>query len=296
MNVLACENALYASDRLKNEILKHSNIISENELNEIACFANTSVDRLALTNTRDGDQYLDIDSYFELVIEQNKLADPTSEPIKGADYTDNLTMYLERKLYICNCGHAAAGYLGFIKGYKYVQEAFADPELYDLVSSIMLESAKALIEKFGFKSEELQAFIDKNMKRFTLDIVKDDIKRVCRSPIRKLDVTDRLVAPCLSYEKLVGNVTYLPKAIASVFLFENSEDSQAVELQDYIEKHGIENSISHFTGLENGSVIFGKVLAEYKELSKSKENKMKLQLALDDISLVDALIDDRKST
>ncbi|EAO9613459.1 mannitol-1-phosphate 5-dehydrogenase [Salmonella enterica] len=267
VNVLACENALYASDRLRNEVLKHTDIITEAELDAIACFANVSVDRLALTNVREGVEYLDIDTMFELVIEQNRLVDTKSEPIKGADYTDNLTMYLERKLYICNCGHAAAGYLGFIKGYQYVQQAFADKAIFEDVKGMMYESADALIRKFGFEFDELDYFIKKNIKRFTMDVVQDDIKRVCRSPVRKLDKTDRLVAPCESYESLVGEVKYLPKAIAAVFMFKNSEDVQAVELQDYISAHGIENAISHFTGLENGSSIFNKVLAEFKKFN-----------------------------
>lgn len=267
VNVLACENALYASDRLRNDVLKHTDIITEAELDAIACFANISVDRLALTNIRDGVEYLDIDTMFELVIEQNRLVDTKSEPIKGADYTDNLTMYLERKLYICNCGHAAAGYLGFIKGYQYVQQAFADKEIFEEVKGMMYESADALIKKFGFDFDELDKFIKKNIKRFTINVVQDDIKRVCRSPIRKLDKTDRLVAPCESYESLVGEVKYLPKAIAAVFLFKNAEDVQAVELQDYISANGIEKSITHFTGLKHGSSIFTKVLTEFNKFT-----------------------------
>lgn len=268
VNILACENALYASDRLKGELVKHKEIISEAELDAIACFANVSVDRLALTNVRDGVEYLDIDTMYELVIEQTRLVDPKSEPIKGADYTDNLTKFLERKLYICNCGHAAAGYLGFIKGYKFVQQAFADKDIFEDVKGMMYESADALIKKFGFDHDELDHFIKKNIKRFTLDVVQDDIKRVCRSPVRKLDKTDRLVAPCEAYESLIGNVQHLPKAIAAVFFFKNEDDVQAVELQEYLSTNGIAQAVTHFTGLQPGSVIFDKVVAEYEKFNK----------------------------
>lgn len=266
VNILACENALCASDRLKKELLVHQEIMKEEELDSIACFSNVSVDRLALNNVRDGVEYLDIDTMFELVIEQSRLVDTTSKPIKGADYTDNLTMYLERKLYICNCGHAAAGYLGHLKGYQFVQQSFADKEIYDEVKGMMHESADALRKKFGFSSEELNYFIEKNLKRFMGDVVMDEIKRVCRSPIRKLDKTDRLVAPCEAYEKLVGEVKLLPKAIAAAFLYQDKEDSQAVELQEYITAHGIEKSITHFTGLSSQSSIYHKVVKAYTTL------------------------------
>ena len=196
LNILACENALYATDILKKEILKNLKA-DESELNNYACFPNVSVDRLALNIIKDGEPAVEIDSSFELVIEKNKLVNPDTEPIKGAIYAENLTMYLERKLYIVNCGHAAAAYLGFLKGYKIVQDALKDKEILEEVLGAMNESAAVLQKKFGFSHEDLQKFIQKNIKRFTSEAVKDDIHRVGRSPIRKLDPTDRLVAPAL---------------------------------------------------------------------------------------------------
>ncbi|HAK2578426.1 TPA: hypothetical protein H1902_000368 [Salmonella enterica] len=79
---------------------------------------NTSVDRLALTNVRNGETCLDIDSSCELMIESSALVDPKSQPIQGADYVETLKPFIERKLYVVNCGHAAAGYLSYLKGYR----------------------------------------------------------------------------------------------------------------------------------------------------------------------------------
>lgn len=118
VNVLACENALYASNILKQTLIDCPVEINETELDQIGCFPNTSVDRLALQAVRNGISVPEIDSAFELVIEKNKLVNPAEEPIRGADYVENFTMYLERKLYIVNCGHAAIGYLAFIYGIK----------------------------------------------------------------------------------------------------------------------------------------------------------------------------------
>ena len=212
LNILACENALYATDILKKEILKNLKA-DESELNNYACFPNVSVDRLALNIIKDGEPAVEIDSSFELVIEKNKLVNPDTEPIKGAIYAENLTMYLERKLYIVNCGHAAAAYLGFLKGYKIVQDALKDKEILEEVLGAMNESAAVLQKKFGFSHEDLQKFIQKNIKRFTSEAVKDDILRVGRSPIRKLDPTDRLVAPALGCIDYNYETKYLSKII-----------------------------------------------------------------------------------
>ena len=262
LNILACENALYATDILKKEILKNLKA-DESELNNYACFPNVSVDRLALNIIKDGEPAVEIDSSFELVIEKNKLVNPDTEPIKGAIYAENLTMYLERKLYIVNCGHAAAAYLGFLKGYKIVQDALKDKEILEEVLGAMNESAAGLQKKFGFSHEDLQKFIQKNIKRFTSEAVKDDILRVGRSPIRKLDPTDRLVAPALGCIEYNYETKYLSKIIAAVFHYENPNDEQAVILKKYLDENGIEKSITNFTKIQKGTKLFDEISEKF---------------------------------
>ena len=262
LNILACENALYATDILKKEILKNLKA-DESELNNYACFPNVSVDRLALNIIKDGEPAVEIDSSFELVIEKNKLVNPDTEPIKGAIYAENLTMYLERKLYIVNCGHAAAAYLGFLKGYKIVQDALKDKEILEEVLGAMNESAAVLQKKFGFSHEDLQKFIQKNIKRFTSEAVKDDILRVGRSPIRKLDPTDRLVAPALGCIEYNYETKYLSKIIAAVFHYENPNDEQAVILKKYLDENGIEKSITNFTKIQKGTKLFDEISEKF---------------------------------
>ena len=262
LNILACENALYATDILKKEILKNLKA-DESELNNYACFPNVSVDRLALNIIKDGEPAVEIDSSFELVIEKNKLVNPDTEPIKGAIYAENLTMYLERKLYIVNCGHAAAAYLGFLKGYKIVQDALKDKEILEEVLGAMNESAAVLHKRFGFSHEDLQKFIQKNIKRFTSEAVKDDILRVGRSPIRKLDPTDRLVAPALGCIEYNYETKYLSKIIAAVFHYENPNDEQAVILKKYLDENGIEKSITNFTKIQKGTKLFDEISEKF---------------------------------
>ena len=262
LNILACENALYATDILKKEILKNLKA-DESELNNYACFPNVSVDRRARNIIKDGEPAVEIDSSFELVIEKNKLVNPDTEPIKGAIYAENLTMYLERKLYIVNCGHAAAAYLGFLKGYKIVQDALKDKEILEEVLGAMNESAAVLQKKFGFSHEDLQKFIQKNIKRFTSEAVKDDILRVGRSPIRKLDPTDRLVAPALGCIEYNYETKYLSKIIAAVFHYENPNDEQAVILKKYLDENGIEKSITNFTKIQKGTKLFDEISEKF---------------------------------
>lgn len=109
INVIPCENAILCGDMLKKEILA-TGILTEEELDQIASVPNTAVDRMVFGTDRDGRDGIEIGKDHELVIEKEKLTDPEKEPIKGAEYTDNLQKFLERKLYVINCGHAWSGY------------------------------------------------------------------------------------------------------------------------------------------------------------------------------------------
>lgn len=262
VNVIACENALFASNILKNLLLKE---LKPEVLDEIARFANTSVDRLALGKVVNGKSSVEIDSAYELVIEQNPLI--RKEPIIGATYVEDLHPYLERKLYIVNCGHAALAYLGFVKGYPTVQDAIKDSEVKETAIEAMRESAKLLEKKYGFTKEELEKKIDESLERFSATFVMDDVLRVGRSPLRKLDPTDRLVAPATQLEEMGLPNKYLAKCIAALLKFENPDDEQAVELQQEIKENGVEEALSKFSNISKDSPLFNKIINEYKELN-----------------------------
>ncbi|WP_265331644.1 mannitol-1-phosphate 5-dehydrogenase [Enterococcus avium] len=114
--------------------------LTEEQLEQVATFPNTAVDRMVLEDERNGEKVINIGVDFELAIERNKLVDPTSLPIKGAEYTDNLVKYIERKLYIINCGHAWSGYVGAINVIGNVRY-LADEQLVEATREVMGESA-----------------------------------------------------------------------------------------------------------------------------------------------------------
>lgn len=270
VNVLACENAFFATNMLKKALLECKEKMSEEQLQQIGGFANVSVDRIALNSIKDGVSVPEIDEAFELVIEKNNLTDPAAQPIKGAIYADNLDMYLERKLYMVNSGHAATAYLGQLYGCKTVQEALKNPMILEEAIGTMQEAAKVLVKKFGFTQESLQHFIDKNIKRFTFPALQDDVLRVGRAPIRKLDERDRLVGPASQAAALGYETKHLSKAIAAAFLFKNEEDEQAVEIQNFVKEQGVEKAVAHYTKIAPETKLFDNILKAYQMLAKEK--------------------------
>lgn len=260
INVIACENAMFASDILRDEIL-NTGILTEEELDQAASFPNTAVDRVVLGTTVDGRPVVDIADYHELAVEEPKLVDGI-RPIDSAHYTDNLQKFLERKLYVINCGHATAGYLGYQKGMDSVYDVFVDPELVAEVREAMEEAAALILDKYDFTEEEMKEYTDFGVRRYQTKGVDYPVSMVTRSPIRKLGSTDRLVGPCTQCEERGMKNDALIRSIARVLLLDN-DDEQAVELQEYIRKNGAEKALEHYSGIAPGSVLSGKILSAY---------------------------------
>jgi mannitol-1-phosphate 5-dehydrogenase len=111
----------------------------------------------------------------------------------------------------------------------------------------------------------LEDYIDFAIGRFQTPGISDTVNRVARSPIRKLQRHERLVAPArlcaehgLSYRRLAHG-------IGAAYHFDNPDDPQSVELLAYVAANGIEAAVSHFSGLEPGDPVFAASVAAYHE-------------------------------
>lgn len=269
VNVMACENAFYATDMLKKALIENTKVpITEEKLNKIGAFPNVAVDRIALSTIINGIRVPKIQAAFELVIEKDKMVDPKSQPIKGAEYVENLGMYLERKLYVFNCGHAATAYLGYYNKCETIHDALEIAEIKADVVAAMKESAMAMTKKYPFKFEDLEVYIEKILKRISLEALHDEVVRVGRSPIRKLNEKDRLVGPALLAESYGLKNSFLAKAIAMGYAFSYSEDEQAQEIQKYIAEKGIEKAIEKYSNLHSTQKLYQLVIDNYKKITK----------------------------
>ena len=245
--VMACENAIMGTDILKKAMIE-TGILTAEQIDEIAVYPNTAVDRMVFGGVHNGKEGIEIGDAFELAIERGKL---------------------QRKIYIINCGHAIAGYYGqAIKGYEIVQDALRDPDLLPDIRSAMLESASALEKKYGFAHEDLVNYMETMMiKRFTTPGVVDPIARVSREPIRKISPNDRIMGPAYQCEEYGLDNFHLLKGVACALKFKADDDPQAEELQKFIAENGVEAAIVKYTGVAEGSRMYNVILEEYKKLA-----------------------------
>ena len=267
INVIPCENAILCGDMLKKEILA-TGILTEEELDRVAAVPNTAVDRMVFGTDRDGRDGIEIGRDHELVIEKDKLTDPEKEPIKGAEYTDNLQKFLERKLYVINCGHAWSGYMAHLMGYEIIQDYFAKEENVEMTKNVMMEVAALIEKKHGFTQKEMEEYVQFALNRFLTPGITDIVERISRAPIRKLGANDRLVGPASQCEEMGLPNHLLLKGIAAAFLFDVKTDEQSVELLAYVNENGIEKAIPYFTGIKEDSRMFGEIVKNYNALKE----------------------------
>ena len=274
INVIACENAMFATQILRKAMIDCDVDITEDELDKIATYPSTAVDRVVIGDNKDNIPVVNIADYNELAIEENNLVNPKELPIINAKYTDNLQKYLQRKLYIVNCGHAFAGYIGYINGYTSARDVFLNPEFEKQIKEVMSESARFIESEYDFTHEEMLEYVDFAVKRYQAKGVDYAVSMVTRSPIRKLGNTDRLVGPCIECEKRNYPNEMLLKGIAMIFLLDN-DDSEAIILQKYIAQNGIENAIEHYTSIAKDSKMHTMILKYYNEQKAIRDEKRK---------------------
>ena len=79
------------------------------------------------------------DTYKKLPINRPRFVGPLPEII-GLLPTDNFQAYIDRKLYLHNCGHAILGYLGYLRGHEFTHIALKDPNIRRVLEAAFAET------------------------------------------------------------------------------------------------------------------------------------------------------------
>lgn len=224
--VMACENALGATDLLRAEVLKHAPAA---EVGVRAVFANTAVDRIVPEQSTPGLDVL-VEPYCEWAVESAAFGSAVP-PIPGAHFVPDLAPYIERKLFTVNTGHATTAYYGRLAGHATVAAALADGAVRSSVEAVLGETAEFLVAKHDFAAVEQRAYLEKTLERFSNPAIDDSVERVGRQPIRKLSRNERFVGPASEIAEAGGAATALLGAMAAALRFDAPGDEEAMKLQ-----------------------------------------------------------------
>lgn len=259
LQVMACENAINATDLLRDEIRTLAGD-SWADLSARSVFANTAVDRIVPAQPDGAGVDVTVEPFFEWAIERQPFGDdpPT---IPGAHFVDDLAPYIERKLFTVNTGHAATAYFGARAGAETIAQALADASIAARVEAALEETSALLQAKHEFDAAELEAYRATILDRFRNEALPDTVWRVGRQPLRKLSRSERFVGPAAEAAERGLPVDALVDAIGAALAFVDEDDTQAVELQRKLREQDASSFTADVTGLEPGHPLFPRVEA-----------------------------------
>ena len=166
--------------------------------------------------------------YNQLILSAANLKNrlPDSPDIMAVD---NITAYVDRKLYIHNLGHAAAAYFGYVFSPETsaLSEVMENKTVFNKTRDSMLEAAAALKSEYtdDFTYSDLIGHIDDLLYRFKNKKLGDTVFRVGRDLQRKLATNDRLFGAaelCRKHKLPCDNIL---AAIAAGFNFKAADEN-----------------------------------------------------------------------
>lgn len=253
INILICENLIHASNILRGYILEALPAEYEEYVKTHVGLVESVVSRMVPIMTEE-QRAIDpllvcVEDYKKLPVDKRGFIGEIPQIVGMMPY-DNLEGYVERKLFTHNLAHAAAGYLGYLRGYEYVWQAVGDDVVLSKLRAALSETGVALIEKWGFAPEDHQAHIEDLLHRFANVALGDTCARVGKDPIRKLGLNDRVIGGAnlaLSYDIKPINVALVA---AAGLVYDNVEDAAAVEIQKIIKEEGLDAVFERICGID----------------------------------------------
>jgi mannitol-1-phosphate 5-dehydrogenase len=267
LQVMACENAINASDLLRNEVITALGPDGRGVLAADAIFANTAVDRIVPAQDRGDGLDVTVEEFFEWAIESGPFGDAVPS-IPDAHFVDDLTPYIERKLFTVNTGHATLAYHGRLHGATSIAEAMRIPEVLAEVQAVLAETKVLLVARHAFEPEVQQAYIRQNLARFANPYLPDTPERVGRSPLRKLGRHERFIRPALGLAEHGVRPEALLRAIGAALRFDLSSDPESVTMLEQLATLDAQQFTTLVTGLEPRDALFADVAAVVRSVQQ----------------------------
>lgn len=254
LDILACENMIGGSQFLYEEVKKYLTPEGIEFTKELIGFPNAAVDRIVPAQHHEDPLFVIVEPFNEWVVETSRMKNPDLR-LEGVHYEKNLEPFIERKLFSVNSGHATSAYTGAHFGAKTILEALQNPTVKTKVESVLTEIRNLLIAKWGFDEEALADYHRVILSRFENPFIVDDVKRVARTPIRKLGYDERFIRPIRELRERDLSYSNLLQTVAYVFSYRDEDDPQSVELQRMLENQELTDVVKEVTGVTDKVLV-----------------------------------------
>ena len=200
--------------------------------------------------------------------------DKRAEKISGnISYVDKkeLTKQWMAKLYLHNTPHCIAAYLGSIKQKTYIHEGMKEENIIPIVKGAIEEMGETLKVLFNLDKEFIDWYSQKELLRFSNELLFDPISRVAREPLRKLGLNDRLIGAA----QLSLSAGKVPKCIMlgimAAFLYDQ-EDDEDFHIKILMRSLEPKDFLKHVINLKPQEALYKLLIDSWDELKNSVES------------------------
>ncbi|HHW17313.1 MAG TPA: hypothetical protein GXX30_00180 [Firmicutes bacterium] len=189
-------------------------------------------------------------------------------PLKYMMLTTNFEFYKKRKIFVFNSGHSTMAYLGHVKGYDHMSQAYRDAAIVHAAYHAMLESASALCREFQVPPQETVDRIKERLNYWgNLD---DEITRVGRDPLRKLSDNERFIGGAKLAVKHGMVPLYLCLAAGAALHFDSKDDASCQRMRKMVAEGGPQSVLREVSKIDEGSRLWQVIMGFYNLLEKRK--------------------------
>jgi mannitol-1-phosphate 5-dehydrogenase len=275
LDVYLCENVLGAAQLLSEKVMARLDGPARAWAQTHVGFVGTSVARIVggagARSSRDDALLVIADAHRDIPYDG-----PGSRAgelnIDGLHPVRNFKAEVERKIFTHNIGHAALAYLGYLRGHTYIHETFQDESVRSVFDGALDETTEALLRRYPDDLDRQEHMeIRKDVRvRFGNPLLKDDITRVAKDPLRKLGRDDRIVGAAALCRSQGIILRHIAMVCAAALSYNCPQDAGAMQLQAMIQEQGIEDTLRQVSGVEPGSEFECEVVAQYHRLISSR--------------------------
>lgn len=272
LNVIICENMIEADKYFEGLIKENLNEAEIKYFDTHIALVEPSIGRMVPATPKEiaekNPLAVCVEPYCELPVDKNAFKGEIPD-IKNMVPFAPFDFFIRRKLFMHNMSHALTAYLGSLRGYTYIWEAIADPDIRNIARCALRESSEALSREYGVPMAELTAFSEDLLVRFENKLLGDTIARVGKDTKRKLSVNDRFVGAALLCEKLGIDSTYIQLGLAAGLHFAPEGDDSSRAVADDAAKYGAPYALNTYCGIVPASPIALKVSEFYDKIKNN---------------------------
>ncbi|HHY23585.1 MAG TPA: mannitol-1-phosphate 5-dehydrogenase [Clostridiaceae bacterium] len=273
LNIIICENLLdanqYLEQLLKQELEEDEKKLFDKKIGLVEASIGRMVPIMTEEMQEGNPLRVYVEKYCELPVDKNAFKGEIPK-IQNMIPFSPFDLYIQRKLFMHNMGHATAAYLGFYKDYEYIWETCKDSSIKLITFKALLESSIALSIEHNYPLKELIEHANDLIYRFGNKLLGDTVARVGRDPVRKLSKNDRLIGAAKLCIKNGINPVYISIGIAAGYAFSSENDTSAEEISKTINEFGINKAMEKYSNVRNDWPLFNQVIEFYEMLKAGK--------------------------